>query len=212
MSHGWLITFEGGEGTGKSTQISLLAEHLRERGYAVLVTREPGGTPVAEAIRAILLDPALEPDGLTELLLLEAARHDHVERVVRPALERGEVVLSDRFADSSVVYQGMVRGVGVEQCIELNRVATGGIEPDLTVVLDLDHRAGVDRARVRNADGDGCESRLDDEPDDFHRRVRDGFLELAGRLPERIRVVPADGAPGEVFDRVRDVLPEALRG
>ena len=148
---------------------------------------------------------------LTGLLLLEAARHDHVERVVRPALDRGEVVLSDRFADSSVVYQGMVRGVGLERCFELNTMATGGIEPDLTVVLDLDHNAGVDRARSRNADGDGRESRLDDEPENFHRKVREGFLELAERLPDRLRVVPADGAPEEVFARVREVLPEGLR-
>ena len=113
----------------------MLAGHLRERGLTVVVTREPGGTPVAEAVRAVLLDPSLEPDGLTELFLLEAARRDHVERVIRPAVERGKVVLSDRYADSSTVYQGMVRGVGVERTVELNRVATGGLAPNQRPVI-----------------------------------------------------------------------------
>jgi dTMP kinase len=211
MSRGWFITFEGGEGTGKSTQIEMLAEHLRGGGRSVLVTREPGGTPVAEAIRAVLLDPTLEPDGLTELFLLEAARRDHVERVLRPALDRGGVILCDRFADSSTVYQGMVRGVGVDRAVELNRTATGGLDPDLTIVLDLDPEAGVRRARTRNATGDGTESRLDDEPIVFHQQVREGFLELARRDPDRVRVVSADGEPGEVFARVVAELPEELR-
>jgi dTMP kinase len=210
MSGGWFITFEGGEGTGKSTQIRLLAEHLRGRGRNVLVTREPGGTPVAEAARAVLLDPDLDPDGLSELFLLEAARHDHVELVVRPALANGDVVLCDRYADSSVVYQGMVRGVGEERTVELNRIATGGLDPDLTLVLDLDHESGVERARSRNAEGDGKESRLDDEPTTFHRKVREGFLLLAKREPNRVRVVSAEGAPSAVFERILAELPECL--
>ncbi|MCK5377284.1 MAG: dTMP kinase [Acidobacteria bacterium] len=211
MPRGWFITFEGGEGTGKSTQIRLLAEHLRARGRVVVVTREPGGTPVAEAARAVLLDPGLEPDGLSELFLLEAARHDLVEAVIRPALECGEVLLCDRYADSSIVYQGMVRGVGEARTAELNRIATGGLQPDLTIVLDLDHESGVERARSRNAEGDGSESRLDDEPAAFHRRVREGFLSLAEREPARIRVVSADGGPEEVFERILAALPEGLR-
>jgi len=210
MIKGWFISFEGGEGTGKSTQIELLAEHMRARGLMVVVTREPGGTPVAEAARALLLDPAMEPDGLTELFLLEAARRDHVQRVIRPALELGRVVLCDRFADSSVVYQGLVRGVGVDRTIDLNRIATDGLEPDLTVVLDLDHESGLQRARARNADGDGAESRLDDEPNAFHQRVREGFLELAEASPNRFRVVAADGEPDEVFARILRVIPEEL--
>ena len=177
----------------------------------MVATREPGGTPVAEAARAVLLDPELEPDGLSELFLLEAARHDLVDRVIRPALARGEVVLSDRYADSSLVYQGMVRGVGVERTDELNRVATGGLQPDLTIVLDLDHGSGVQRARLRNAEGDGSESRLDDEPAEFHRRVREGFLHLAEHEPARVRVVSAAGSPEEVFDRVLAELPGELR-
>jgi dTMP kinase len=211
MSRGWFITFEGGEGTGKSTQIGRLAEYLRQRGRTVVVTREPGGTPFAEAVRAILLDPSLEPDGLSEVFLFEAARHDHVRRVVRPAIERGEVVLSDRFADSSVVYQGMVRGVGVDRVERLNAIATEGVEPDLTVVLDLDPEHGVERARRRNAAVDGARDRLDDEPAGFHHQVRDGFRDLAEREPRRVRLVDAGGGPDEVFARVVAVLPEALK-
>jgi len=210
MQRGWFITFEGGEGTGKTTQIRKLAAHLEARGHVVIVTREPGGTPVAEAARAVILDPALEQDGLTELFLLEAARHDHVERVVVPALDRGEVVLSDRYADSSTVYQGMVRGLGEELVIQLNRLATGELDPDLTLVLDLDPEAGVGRARTRNSEGDAAD-RLDDEPAEFHRRVREGFLRLAELFPERVRVVDASGDPEAVFVRLVAVLPEELR-
>jgi len=211
MNGGFFITFEGGEGTGKTTQIRRLASHLEGLGRTVVVTREPGGTPVAEAARAVLLDPALDPLGLSELFLLEAARHDHVERVIRPALMRGAVVLCDRYADSSTVYQGMVRGIGVARVDELNRLATGDLDPDLTLVLDLDPEAGVNRARSRNAAGDGSESRLDDEPADFHERVREGFLRLAVLHPERVRVVDAAGEPDAVFDRLLAVLPEDLR-
>lgn len=211
MQRGWFITFEGGEGTGKTTQIRRVAEHLQALGRTVVVTREPGGTPVAEAARAVLLDPALEPLGLSELFLLEAARHDHVERVVRPALARGEVVLCDRYADSSTVYQGMVRGIGVDRVEELNALATGDLDPDLTLVLDLDPEAGVTRARSRNATGDGSESRLDDEPAEFHRRVREGFLHLAELHPDRVRVIDAGGDPDSVFPRLLAALPEALR-
>jgi len=211
MKAGYFITFEGGEGTGKTTQIRKLAEHLESRGQTVVLTREPGGTPVAEAARAVLLDPALEPDGLTELFLLEAARRDHVERIVRPALARGEVVISDRYADSSTVYQGMVRGLGEELVIQLNRLATSDLEPELTVVFDLDPEIGVGRALSRNESGDGSESRLDDEPGEFHRRVRDGFLRLAELHPDRVRVVDALGDPSIVFSRLTAVLPEEWR-
>ena len=211
MHEGFFITFEGGEGTGKTTQIRMLAEHLESLGHTVVVTREPGGTPVAEAARAILLDPALQPDGMTEVFLLEAARRDHVERIVRPALDRGDVVISDRYADSSTVYQGMVRDLGEELVIQLNRLATGDLEPDLTVVFDLDPEIGVGRAQSRNESGDGSESRLDDEPAEFHRRVRAGFLRLAELHPDRVRVIDASGDSDVVFERVLAVLPGELR-
>ena len=210
MRKGTFITFEGGEGTGKTTQIRRLAEHLEAKGFTVVITREPGGTPVAEAARAVLLDPALDPDGMSELFLFEAARHDHVERVVRPALARGEVVLSDRYADSSTVYQGMVRGLGEELVIRLNRLATCDLEPHRTLVFDLDPEAGVDRARSRNAE-DESGDRLDNEPADFHRRVREGFLRLAELHPERVRVIDASGDADAVFERVVAALPERLQ-
>jgi dTMP kinase len=211
MAKGWFITFEGGEGTGKSTQLRLLDDWLRALGHRTVHSREPGGTPVAEAVRAVLLDPALEPDGLSEIFLLEAARHDHVERVVRPAMAAGAVVLCDRFTDSSLVYQGLVRGLGFEEVEKLNRLATGGLEPDLTIVLDMDPEIALTRAHARNSEGSVSESRLDDEPAEFHRRIREGFLELAEREPDRVRVIAADGQPDKVFARIHPVLPEALR-
>jgi len=211
MARGTFITFEGGEGTGKSTQIERFADRLREQGREVVVTREPGGTPLAEAVRAVLLDPGQEPDGLGELFLLEAARHDHVVRVIRPALERGAVVLCDRFADSSWVYQGVVRGVGEAVVDELNQLATGGLEPDLTVVFDLDPETGLDRARDRNSTAGGHESRLDEEPLAFHRRVREAYRQLADRYPDRVRLIDASGDPDDVFRRLLGVLPQELR-
>jgi dTMP kinase len=176
-----------------------------------VVTREPGGTPLAEAVRALLLDPGLAPDGVSEIFLLEAARRDHVERVIRPALGAGAVVLCDRFADSSLVYQGLVRGLGWDKVAELNRLATGGLEPDLTLVFDMDPAAALARARSRNADCTNAESRLDDEPEEFHRKVREGFLELAHREPDRVRVVDASGRAEKVFARLLPLLPGSLR-
>ena len=211
MSRGYFITFEGGEGTGKSTQIGLLNDWLTTLGYTTVITREPGGTKFAEAVRALLLDPELEPDGVSEIFLLEASRHDHVERVIRPAIEDGAVVLCDRFTDSSLVYQGLVRGLGWDEVAALNRLATGGLDPDLTLVFDMDPEAALTRAHTRNSEGSSRESRLDDEPAGFHRRVREGFLELAERKPDRVRVIDADGSPEKVFARIHAVLPEALR-
>ncbi|MCW8985240.1 MAG: dTMP kinase [Thermoanaerobaculales bacterium] len=211
MSEGYFITFEGGEGTGKTSQLMLVDEWLRTLGHKTVVTREPGGTRLAEAVRALLLDPELEPDGHSEIFLLEAARRDHVERVIRPAIEDGAVVLCDRFTDSSLVYQGLVRGLGWEEVAQLNRLATGGLEPHLTLVFDMDPEKALARAHTRNSEGSSRESRLDDEPAEFHRRVREGFLELAKREPSRVEVIDADGPPEKVFARVHPVLPEALR-
>jgi dTMP kinase len=204
------ITLEGGEGTGKSTQLARLRAWLEARGATVVVTREPGGTPLAEAVRAILLDPEFRPDGLTEIFLLAAARHDHVENVVRPALEAGAVVLCDRFTDSSLVYQGVVREVGVDEVARLNALATSGLEPNLTLVLDADPVATLTRARSRNQ-CTGSSSRLDDEPTSFHEQVGRAFRELADRYPERVRVIDASGDETAVFARVLAALPGELR-
>jgi dTMP kinase len=211
MVRGWFITFEGGEGTGKSTQLRLLQQWLESRGAQVMVTREPGGTRLAEGIRALLLDPCQEPDGLSELFLLAAARRDHVVQVIEPALARGEVVLCDRFADSSLVYQGMVRKVGEEVTGQVNQLATGGLEPDLTIVLDMDPEVAVTRARLRNADRDDAQSRLDDEPDDFHRQIAAGYRRLAELLPHRARMVDAAADKETVFERLLVHLPKELR-
>jgi dTMP kinase len=211
VAKGYFITFEGGEGTGKSTQIARLAERLREIGREVVVTREPGGTPLAEAVRAVLLDPGQEPDGLAEIFLLEAARRDHVTRVIRPALKRGAVVLCDRFGDSSWVYQGVVRGVGEKVVEDLNELATGGLDPDLTVIFDLDPRTGLGRARDRNSTAGSHESRLDEEPLEFHEQVRSAYRRLADLHPARVRQIDASGDPDEVYLRLLDALPEELR-
>ena len=211
MAEGYFITFEGGEGTGKSTQLLLIRDWLKILGHSIVVTREPGGTNLAEAVRSLLLDPELEPDGVSEIFLLEAARRDHIEKVVRPALAEGSVVLCDRFTDSSLVYQGLVRGLGWEEGAGLNRLATGGLEPDLTLVFDMDPMEALARAHNRNSEKSSRENRLDDEPAEFHLRVRDGFLELAEREPGRVQVIAADGSPEEVFARVYPILPEALR-
>jgi dTMP kinase len=176
------IVFEGGEGAGKSTQSNALADYLRARGHSVLCTREPGGTPAAEAIRAVLLDPANAGlDDRAEALLFAAARGDHAARVIRPGLERGDVVISDRYLDSSVAYQGVARGLGAERVAELSLWATGGLVPDLTIVLDVDPALGL--ARVVGPD------RLESEPIEWHARVRQAFLDIATEHPQRYLVL-----------------------
>lgn len=187
---GRLITFEGGEGAGKSTQIRRLAEALRGAGIDAVATREPGGTPGAEAIRTLLVDGAPERwSPVTEALLHTAARHDHVERLIRPALGAGRWVLCDRFVDSTRVYQGIAGGAGLDMVDHLHDLVFGGLVPDLTLVLDLPVEVGL--ARARRARPGGRHERMDDT---FHARVRQGFLELAGREGERCVVIDASGS------------------
>lgn len=181
---GFFIVFEGGEGAGKSTQEGLLADALSARGHTVVRTREPGGTPAAEAIRAIVLNPEYAGlDPRAEALLFAAARGEHVARVVRPALERGDVVICDRYLDSSVAYQGFARGLGPRRVRDLSLWATGDLLPDLTVVLDIDPVEGLARFDERD--------RLEAEPLDYHQQVRAAYLALAEQEPERYLVVPA---------------------
>lgn len=176
MSRAPFIVFEGGEGAGKSTQSAALADYLEARGHTVMRTREPGGTPAAEAIRSVLLDPAHTGlDDRAEALLFAAARGDHAARVIRPALERGDIVVCDRFMDSSVAYQGVARGLGIERIADLSLWATGGLRPDLTIVLDVDPVLGL--ARVIGPD------RLEAEPPEWHARVRQAFLDIAAASP-----------------------------
>ena len=185
---GLFITFEGGEGCGKTTQIDLLAEYLREQGRTVVETREPGGTPIAEAIRGVLLNPEHgEMDTQAELLLYAAARAQHVNEKIGPALAAGQVVLCDRFADSTTAYQGAARGVAASELAALHRMATGDIWPHKTFLIDLAPEVGLDRAKIR-----GTADRLESEALSFHTAVRQGFLKLAQEEPERIQVI--DGA------------------
>ena len=191
---GMFITFEGGEGCGKSTQIKLLAEHLQQTGYEVLLVREPGGTAAGERIREILLSK--ESDGLdptAELLLYEAARAQITSEVIEPALERGCVVLCDRFFDSTIAYQGSGRGLDTAMIGKLNMIATGGLKPDLTLLLDIDVEKGLARAMSATG-GDGEGDRIEAAGIAFHERIRAGFAALAQAEPERIVCVDASGS------------------
>lgn len=206
MSKGLFVTFEGVEGCGKSTQLGRLQAWLEEQGHTVLVTREPGGTPIAEAIREILLDPAHTAMGPeAELLLYEAARAQHVHEKIGPALAKGQIVLCDRFADSTTAYQGAGRGFGPEVLHELHTMATGGVWPDLTLLIDLDVRIGLERARNR-----GRKDRLEREAIDFHQRVRDGFLALAQSAPERIAIIDGDASEEVVAQAVKAHVAAAV--
>lgn len=168
------IVFEGPEGSGKSTQIRLLAERLRHRGYEPLLTREPGGTPVGDAIRGVLLDPNLSMTAMSEFLLYSASRAEHVQQVIKPALEQGKVVISDRFFGASVAYQGYGRGLELPFVESLSERVTGGLRADVTVLLDLDPAKGLARVAAR-----GAKDRLERADLNFHRRVHEGFLAQA---------------------------------
>ncbi|OFW61880.1 MAG: dTMP kinase [Actinobacteria bacterium RBG_16_64_13] len=201
---GVFITFEGLDGCGKSTQMELLAGGLRERGYVVLVTREPGGTPLGEAIRDMLLDPRHHGmSARAEALLYAAARAHLVEQVIRPALEDGQVVLCDRYLDSSLAYQGYGRGLGSDDIVTLNVWATECLFPDLTLFLDLDDSLRSSRLAA-------VPDRLEAEDDAFHMRVAEGYRELLLAHPHRIHRVDARGTESEVQKRVRTVIEEEM--
>lgn len=200
---GWFIAFEGGEGSGKSTQVTRLAASLRGVGHRVTLTREPGGSDRGEQIRALILAEGSESlDAKTEALLFAAARADHVTHVIRPALERGDVVITDRYLDSSIAYQGVSRGLGAQQVRDLSLWATDAMLPDLTFVLDVDPEVGVGRAVAAN--------RLEAEPLEFHQRVRSAFLDLAEARPDRYRVIAAGGSPDEVHTEVLQAVQNRM--
>ncbi|ARC37525.1 dTMP kinase [Paracoccus yeei] len=197
------ISFEGIDGSGKSTQARLLADRLRARGHETVLTREPGGSDGAEQIRALLVEGGQErwsPE--TELLLFNAARRDHVERLIRPALDRGAWVVSDRFADSSRVYQGVARD-GNRQLVEALHCLVIGIEPDLTFLIDMDPAASLARSKARG----GTEDRFESLGLEFQQRLRAGFLALAREYPDRIRVIDGEGPEDAVAARVLAALP-----
>ncbi len=187
------ITFEGIEGCGKSTQMELLKSFLEKKGRKVLAVREPGGTALGERVRAILLDSKQEPvDAWAELFLYEACRAQLVKNVIRPALEAGKTVICDRFTDSTVAYQGFGRGLDIKTIEGLNRLATGGLKPDITFLIDCDIEVGLERALSRIKEKKGArEDRFEKEDLAFHGRVRDGYLSIAVNDPGRVRVIAA---------------------
>jgi dTMP kinase len=199
-----LITFEGVEGCGKSTQLRSLAERLSGTGRSVVATREPGGTETGHRIRAILLDPSeTKLDSMAEWLLFEADRRQHVVELLAPALSQGRFVLCDRFSDSTEAYQRAGRGLDAGLLRRVDEIVRGGIASDLTLLYDLDPREGLERTRRRDA---GEPSRFDSAPVEFHDRVREAFLEIARREPDRIVIIPATGEASEIAARTWDVV------
>lgn len=209
---GTFITFEGIEGSGKSTQIVLLADYLIARGFSVSLTREPGGTAIGDQVRKILLDPANTAlDPRAELLLYAAGRAQHLAELIGPRLRAGGIVLCDRFSDATLAYQGYGRGLDLEMILALDRLVTEGMRPDFTILLDIDAAAGLSRARGRNSRGGlEAEARFENEDLSFHERVRQGYLNLAKREPGRWRVVDASPSPEAIQHEIRGIVDEML--
>ena len=206
---GYFITFEGGEGSGKSTQIQLLVDHISRAlsGVAPIVTREPGGTDSAESIRQLLVTGKAERwRAATEAMLMSASRHEHVAHVLRPALAAGKLVICDRYNDSTRAYQGIVGGVPREDIEALNRLACGDLVPDLTILLDMDVAEGLRRASDRAGD----ESRFESKGLEFHQKVRTAFLDLAGRYPDRFVIVDAGRSVETVAADIVDIVMPRL--
>lgn len=206
---GKFITFEGADGGGKSTQVQLAATWLRERGYEVVTTREPGGTVLAEKVRELVLDPALPLNTTSQTLLYLAARSEHVEKVIKPALNAGKIVLCDRFSDSTLVYQGLAVGkawVELEELLRLCCFATAGLGPDLTLVLD-----GRPEVLVQRREQRGVTDRYEEQGLDFQRRLRNGFLTLAQAEPDRVKVLNAEGSVETVAQSVQKALAKLLQ-
>ncbi|HYV18287.1 MAG TPA: dTMP kinase [Verrucomicrobiae bacterium] len=203
---GGFITFEGIEGSGKTTQIGLLSQALHARNIAHVLTREPGGTPAGDRIRSLLLDPATRLAPLAELLLYAAARAEHLERMIRPALQAGRMVLCDRYLDATRAYQGAGRGLPLGWIEAIHQLEPLRLAPDTTLLLDLDATLGLERARGRNARARHDEGRFEAEDLPFHRRVRDGYLALAKAEPDRFRVIDASGEPEVVQRRIQEAL------
>lgn len=214
MTRGKLITFEGIDGCGKTTQLRMLERILNSRSIPFVSTREPGGTELGKMIRAALLNVSPHSvDPLAELLLYAADRAQHVREFIAPHLAKGTLVLSDRFYDATTVYQGYGRGFDLGLIKKLNELATGGLQPDLTLLFDIEVTTGLERIHRRGGEviGDAAEGeadRLDREPQEFHERVRQGYLELAKQEPKRFRIIPASGS----IEVVRPLVTEALQG
>lgn len=205
---GLFVTFEGGEGAGKSTQARLLAKNLEAQGYQVVMTREPGGTDTAERLRELLLDPDVQLDAMEQLLLFYAARHNHVEQVIRPALQEGAVVICDRFSDSTAAYQGAAGGVNPHILSDVDRLVLAGFKPDQTFLLDLPVEGGADRIAARGEATD----RFEQKPTLFHENLRQAFLEIAAADPERVSIVDATQAIDVIASTIREIVKVRLGG
>ncbi len=210
---GMFITLEGIEGSGKTTQVQNVARWLQSQRIDFVLTREPGGTRIGQAIRRLLLDPSsCDLDPLAELLLYNADRVQHINTLIKPALESGKAVVCDRFFDATVVYQGIARQLGVELVSRLHELVCQDLQPDLTLLLDLDPALGLQRT-WRQVDAGGRsrnETRFENEKLEFHQQVRKGYLRLADRNPRRIIVVDASGPPGQVAARIAEILDRFL--
>jgi dTMP kinase len=205
---GKFITFEGGEGTGKSTQTHLLADYLRQQQIPVVVTREPGGSDGAELIRALLVSgDTARWNALSEVLLLYAARIDHWEKVIHPALKAGKWVVCDRFIDSTLAYQGYGRGISLPFLMQLHDQVLGPVWPDYTIIFDLDPRIGIQRSLDRHT----SENRFENMDLDFHERMRQGFLEIARQNPERCHVIQADETPQHIHHQIINIFSSELK-
>lgn len=210
MTSGLFITLEGVEGSGKTTQAGLLAEALRQSGRRATVTHEPGATHAGKAIRAIFLDPAVSLNVAAELLLVLADRAQHVQEELKPALARGEFVISDRYSDSTVAYQGYGRGFDLKLLAELNRLASDSVTPDLTIVLDCPVEIGLARTRARQNRGPQGLDRFEGEQAEFHRKVREGFLAIARAEPDRVKVVDSARELKAVSADIRRTVEELI--
>lgn len=208
---GKFITFEGIDGSGKSTQLRMLANELRVRGFNVIPTCEPGGTPLGRRLREAFLETEETVAPLAELLLFAADRAQHVNFLIKPALLENKIVLSDRYADATFAYQGAGRGFPPETVEQVIRLATGGLQPDLTLFFDLPIAKALSRTADRSDSGEP-KNRMDDEATDFYERVRNAYLEIAAREPERFKIVDADGSTSEVQMRVVQIVTEFLSG
>jgi dTMP kinase len=210
---GWFITFEGVEGSGKTTQIRLAGEFLREKGFPVFMSQEPGGTPLGERIREILLNRGgFDISGEAEVFLFAAARAQHTDAVIRPALEKGQVILCDRFSDATIAYQAYGRGLPLEAVREICRFASRGISPHLTLLFDLPVEKGLERAfrRIAGREEASREDRFEREQLDFHRRIREGYLTIAREEPGRVKIVDASRDIESTRREVRAILSSFL--
>lgn len=202
------ITFEGGEGTGKTTLIEKLMTDLKSSGYEAIKTREPGGSKISEEIRNIILNVEnTEMEYMTEALLYAASRRQHLEEVIKPALNSGKVVICDRYVDSSLAYQGHARGLGIDKVYKINDYAIDGFYPDLTIYIDVDPEIGLSRIKNNHRDMD----RLDLEQISFHKKVREGYILVSKMFPDRIKVIDGNDTIENIYKKIKDVVFSAIK-